>query len=838
MKPMHLLLPILLLVVCRGTIRALDYPGAPPGKAICSLAGGRAVLTNAAIRATWQLDAERIGSLALDNRHTGQSLNIGPGCLPRVVLYDGRTVDLASLAPSEPVRVEQRAVVAAFKDDASGLAIRWSAMLDDDSNAIIQALQLTASRDTRIAELVFIDGSWDGARQMGSVDGSVVVCGDLFLAVEHPLAKNRVGNRGHVRCALPRGNVLKAGQSWTHTSALGAVPPGQLRRGFLYYLEHRRAHPYRQFLHFNNWYNVHLARPVERTSEAECLEAIEFIGRQLARKRGVHLDAFVWDDGWDDFNTLWDFHKGFPDGFKKLKAAGENYGAAQGVWLSPWGGYGPAKQKRIAFGESQGYETNASGFSMAGAKYRKAFHDVCLHMMHNQGVTFFKFDGMGGGNEVTGAVAEMADDIDAVLGLTQDLRRDNREIFISATVGTWASPFWTCYADSIWRQGEDTGFHGKGDTRQRWITYRDKSCYERIVQLGPLYPLNALMSHGPCIGDRRAPARMVRDEKSVADEIWTFFGSGTCLQELYINPALLTETMWDELATAAKWSRANRDILVDTHWIGGNPGKAEVYGWASWQPGKGILALRNPSDRPQEFEITPKAAFELPAGVTGIMTPKAIHPRWRVLAAKPLNVGEPMGLTLQPFETLMIELSDQTNERSSGENSTCGSDLSHAVTREELANPKPRGYEFWLMAEARKRNPKIILDCLPWAYPAWVGNRFSSASADWFVSFAVWAFAHTTQFAEPGWIYVDGACGQIEHLNPGAWHHLRLTMEGDRIRGLIDGNPLASVTDKSCARGMGFLASTYDRNLFDNVRLAPLPAAGGKNPQSPSDKVL
>ena len=46
-------------------------------------------------------------------------------------------------------------------------------------------------------------------------------------------------------------------------------------------------------------------------------------GRELVRGRGVKLDAFVWDDGWDDFNSLWGFHKGFPDGFKKLKAAGE-----------------------------------------------------------------------------------------------------------------------------------------------------------------------------------------------------------------------------------------------------------------------------------------------------------------------------------------------------------------------------------------------------------------------------------------------------------------------------------------------------------------------------------
>lgn len=649
---------LLLFLAWPGALWALDYPGVPPGKASASLTDGRAVLENAVIRAAWRLDAGRPVSVTLENRHTGQATALGAGSLPRVALGDGRTVDLAALAPSAPVRVESRTLVAAFKDDPSGLAMRWSAVLDDDSNAVIQTLELAASRDVKIAELVFHDAPLDGARQVGSVDGSVVVCGDLFLAIEHPLAKNTVTGRGQVRCALPRGNVLKAGQSWTQTSALGAVPPGQLRRGFLYYIERRRAHPYRPLLHYNNWYNVFLGRPVERTNEAECLEAIEAFGRELVQKRGVRLDAFVWDDGWDDFKTLWDFHKGFPEGFKKLKAAGEKYGAAQGVWMSPWGGYGWAKDSRIAFGKSQGYETNAGGFSMAGPKYRKAFRDVCLEMMRKQGVIFFKFDGMGGGNEATGAGVDLADDIDAVLELTQALRRENPDVFISATVGTWASPFWTRYADSIWRQGDDTGLHGKGDTRQQWITYRDKFCCERIVRRGPLYPLNALMLHGPCIGDLRSPAQMVRSEKSVADEIWTFFGSGTCLQELYINPTLLTETMWDALAAAANWSRANRNTLVDTHWIGGNPGDGEVYGWASWQPGKGLLTLRNPSDKPQSFQVVLEASLELPPGAMKSATPKAIYPLGRQLPAGPWEAKRPIEMALEPFEAIVIELSE------------------------------------------------------------------------------------------------------------------------------------------------------------------------------------
>ena len=653
----NLLLALLLCVVCQG-LHALDYPGTAPGKAQCSVNGGHAILSNAAISGEWQFDAGRIASLTLKNTHTGQSLVIEAGHMPGVVLPGGRRIDLASFSPIEALYPGQNEIVAAFKDLPSGLAMRWSVSLEDGSNSIIQSLQITASRDTKIEELVFLDTPIDSARQIGNVDGSVVVCGDLFLAIEHPLAKNRVDERGFVSCLLPRGNVLKAGQTRTFTSVFGAVPPGQLRRGFLYYLEKRRAHPYRSFLHYNNWYNVILARPVERTNETECLEAIEWFGEKLVRERGVKMDAFVWDDGWDDFNSLWDFHRGFPDGFKNLDAAARKYGVAQGVWMSPNGGYATAKEQRIAYGKPLGYETNHLGFAMGGPKYSEAFRKVCLKMMREHGVVFFKFDGMGEGGETTGTEAELSDDIDAILELSGDLYRENPEVYISSTSGTWPSPFWLRYACSIWRQGGDHGFYGMGDTRQQWITYRDKYCYERVVQMGPLYPLSSLMLGGIIIGDRRSPAQIVRNEKSVADEIWSFFGSGTNLQELYINPKLLTETMWDELAAAANWSRANSDVLVDVHWIGGDPGKEEVYGWASWRPGKGILVFRNPSESPQEFSITPEKALELPEGVTGQMTRRIIYPREGQLKSGSLNVMEPISMTLRPFEVLVIELFD------------------------------------------------------------------------------------------------------------------------------------------------------------------------------------
>jgi hypothetical protein len=53
-------------------------------------------------------------------------------------------------------------------------------------------------------------------------------------------------------------------------------------------------------------------------------------------------------------------------------------------------------------------------------------------------------------------------------------------------------------------------------------------------------------------------------------------------------------------------------------------------------------------------------------------------------------------------------------------NSTDGSEPSHM--RSSTDHNYDRGYEWWLMSEARKRNPNIILDALAWGAPGWIGN--------------------------------------------------------------------------------------------------------------------
>lgn len=86
-------------------------------------------------------------------------------------------------------------------------------------------------------------------------------------------------------------------------------------------------------------------------------------------------------------------------------------------------------------------------------------------------------------------------------------------------------------------------------------------------------------------------------------------------------------------------------------------------------------------------------------------------------------------------------------------NSTDGSEPSFARTRAEMAHPNfNRGYEWWLMEEAKKRNPDIILDSLPWGAPGWIGNGhfYSQDMADYVAKFIEGAKSHGLEMPYTG----------------------------------------------------------------------------------------
>ena len=632
--------------------------------AVARQTGNSFLLQDAAISARWTIEGAKVEGLVVTDRIHGTQLRLDDPFA--ILLKDGRIYDARNLkvvGVATRRELQPRAGAARLAETLRGaefdvtlesydhsLRGAWSVILLEGSTYLRQRLTLTAvGQDVAVSRLQLIDSDLALAGVSGSVNGSPVVAGNFFLGFEHPLSHSNV-TAARVTAWIDRDLPLRAGQSVTYSSVIGVARTGQMRRDFNTYLERERAHPYRTFLHYNSWYDLGYFTPYK---QEDAVDRVNAFGRELTQKRGVKLDSFLFDDGWDNHKSLWKFNDGFPDGFAPLKKAAEQYGADPGVWMSPWGGYSKPKQERIAFGKAAGYEIVADGYALSGPKYYSAFRDVCMEMIKKDGVNQFKFDGTGNVDSVV-AGSNFDSDFSAAIQLIADLREAKPDIFINLTTGTWPSPFWLMYADSIWRGGEDDSKAGVGTDRERWITYRDAATYQRVVRMGPLYPLNSLMLHGMIYAQHHK--ELNKDAgNDFRNEVRSYFGTGTGLQEMYITPSLLNDGNWDDLAEAAKWSRANADVLKDTHWIGGDPAWLKVYGWASWTSRKGILVLRNPSDKAQTIRIRLQDAFELPPGAA--QTYVARSP-WKDEPRRPamvLDAKQAHEFHLASFEVLTLD---------------------------------------------------------------------------------------------------------------------------------------------------------------------------------------
>ena len=714
MKTQHFGILTVTLMISLSAWRAdaLVLPGCEPGVATFTQQNGQITLQNQIIAGSWALDSGHLVPGALKEKQMGQVLS-APDEAFILELRDGRMIQSSDMTvtgtlqeltlPGNPAaakladRLPGRAVSATLVSSDGTVSVAWRAMLGDGANYIRQQITIHPSNSLDIAKVILIDQRLPaGTEVCGTVAGSPVVAGTVFMAVEHPMAVAQVklgrfgetqtvpapdanedaDDEGHfpkttplqhswgrhrARCWLELALPIKAGAMFTCSAVTGVTPPGQLRRSFLYYTERERAHPYRTFLHYNSWYDIGYFTPF---NESDCLDAIRGFTRELGEKRGVIMDSFLFDDGWDDKTRggEWRFHQGFPNGFTPLKEEAAKCGAAPGIWLSPWGGYEAPRAQRVASGMAAGFETDGSTnhplFALSGPRYYKAFHQACVDLVTKYGINQFKFDGTGNINSVVPG-SQFGSDFEAAIALIQDLRVIKPDLFINLTTGTWPSPFWLPICDSIWRGGWDHSYYGVGSARQRWMTFRDADTYERIVRRGPLFPLSSLMLHG-IIYSKHAGKLSTDPENDFRDEVRSYFGTGTQLQEMYISHGLLSETNWNDLAQCATWARSNAEVLVDTHWIGGNPRNREIYGWASWTPKKGIITLRNPDENHQTCTFDLAKFLELPPGAPTSYTLTApFKQRKEAKLTGTCNAEVPIQFTMRPFEVLVFEVMPQ-----------------------------------------------------------------------------------------------------------------------------------------------------------------------------------
>lgn len=539
----------------------------------------------------------------------------------------------------------------------------------------------------------FIPENAEAVRTVGKVPGSPVALSENVLCgIEQPRFElTKLGDGKQValdlECDL---HVTNMRSTLALSSMLGYFPKAQQRRAFNYYIERERAAPARHFLLYNGWYDFGL-NPDEKVLS----EAIDAYGNELVKKRGVDLDAFVLDDGWDDpASELWaPSASKFPNGFSPLREKAEAFGAGFGIWISPSGGHFGVAERLESCRKLDGLSENALAFDLADPVYEKWFAKKCRSLILNDGVVYFKWDRIG---------ESFSQHFLSLLHIADKLRKIRPELFINATSGTWPSPFWLNHVDSTWRGGADIAFYNPtiGDKRDQWMSYRDSELIESVVRRAPLYPINSVMHHGIALGTHYQGAVCAEAGNDLRREIFSYFALGANLQELYVDYRLLAsnpsdskvwalkkirpkantpasanaihkairkanwvagDLIWDCIANASAWARKNAASLVDMHWVAGTPSNPPgAYAFAGWHRGNGVIYLRNASDKASSVEFSLSEAFELPASEA----PDAgysIHPVYVYgnddyqAPTEKIPASEKIRFTLNPLEVRILE---------------------------------------------------------------------------------------------------------------------------------------------------------------------------------------
>jgi hypothetical protein len=434
--------------------------------------------------------------------------------------------------------------------------------------------------------------------------GQVVFCGDAFVAIAHPGGESFASD-GRIVGAIPVAEETPGREDVaTPPLVVGVGEVGRARRAFFEYIDRTRATAACMVILVNDWYWKDKSRP---------LEALKGLV-EVQRATGVPIDSFTLDDGWD-FD--WDREHGiwgrlhrqrFPGGWDALRRVGREAGIGISLWFGPIGGYA-YRPRRVEFARSVGYEIYGDRLCLSGRRYR-AHVTESFSKWAGRGMDYIKVDGFWPDCRETdhghpaGAGAAIAH-MDSLAHVFHAWRKSRPDLGIGYTSGSNPSPFWLQHADFVWRGGADDSHAGAGEPFERHNTFLDACLQEHR---STAMPFSAFVTFDIVQG------RVVGSGDAVFERgAWWLAARGSLHHDWYVQPSDLSLERWSLLARVARWARGHERLFRWTRMVGGDPRKGEVYGFSSWDAGRGFLALRNPAPDPRSLESPLARLLELSA---------------------------------------------------------------------------------------------------------------------------------------------------------------------------------------------------------------------------------
>jgi len=499
--------------------------------------------------------------------------------------------------------------------------------------------------------------------------------GGAFFGLECPTSENSFTEFHHgagvLQCGQEFGEIISG--RWLESAWVveGITPDSYVRSRFYKYIDAIRVAPLRPYTLYNSWYDLRSPEypkvpPDHWMSEQSALGMAKLLRDNMIDKHGIKLDAFVLDDGWDVYESDWLLRQAqWPRGFLPLADELKKTNTALGLWIGPTGGYS-FRMRRVNWMKEHGYEVVGTTrdnmmLCLAGTKYSNLFQQRVSDFVKNDGVGYFKWDGIqfscsepdhGHPIDIYSRRAVMQ----SVIEKCEAVRKENPEIFLNITSGTWLSPWWVQYANTIWMQGADYGFSDVPSISQRdaAITYRDFILYDDFNNLDLWFPIQNLMTHGIIKGKLESTGSYDEPLDKFTDDALLYCARGVTMYELYISPDILSEGEWNSLASSLRWARDRFPVLSTTWMVGGNPMKRQPYGYVHFKDDRGIIAARNPfiTAGSLTVELSPEQGLNPKASSLVLEEEYPIHRITEHL----FHAGEKIAIQLDGYETAVYEI--------------------------------------------------------------------------------------------------------------------------------------------------------------------------------------
>lgn len=486
-------------------------------------------------------------------------------------------------------------------------------------------------------ENIFFNKNQENNKSMGNFSGFYMELGQpiyaksLFLGSEFPMTLNKIKEKNGMILYYSRyyygKNVKK--ELMIHPSIVGSVSSlekNEIRKGFFKYIQ-SISYGLKLRKQYNSWYD-HMIN----INNKNIIESFKKINEGFS-KYGISLDAFVVDDGWANYESVWEFNGKFPNELKEVLECVKEMKSSLGLWIGPRGGYNGTQIKMSDWLEKNrhlniGSKNKISNdVNVGDINYLRKMRQKMLEYQSKYDISYWKIDGMllkPDINDETGeyGMHTMTMVYEFMIRLFKELRfeRKGRDFWINLTSYVNPSPWFLKWVNSLWLQvSGDIGFtENAGDDIDRMITYRDGQYYELLNEREIQLPLFSIYNHDPIYAETAntwyLDHKIYCEPEKFKDYLMFISTRGNSFWEFYYSHTMFDEKRWRKNAEAIKWIENNYYILKNSSLYGDKASEMTgIYGYfCESDDGKEfILSCRNPSNELKEYIFELKNKYEL-----------------------------------------------------------------------------------------------------------------------------------------------------------------------------------------------------------------------------------